>query len=61
MAGSILIEQESGTDTRPIHRHNGYYAGDFSTPRTARRTAAADSLSVPLALLRPGPVSGWHD
>ncbi|GEP35410.1 hypothetical protein NSZ01_31780 [Nocardioides szechwanensis] len=61
MAASIFIEQESGNHTRRRHPHNGYYAGDFSAPRTARRTAAADSLSVPLALLHPGPVSGWHD
>lgn len=62
MAASIFIEQESGTFTRPIHRHNGYYAGDFSTPRTTRRTAAdAGSLSVPPALLRPGFLGGWHD
>ena len=50
MAASIIIEQESGTDTGRIHPHNGYYAGDFSTPRAARRTAAG-SLSVPYALL----------
>ncbi|WP_143099871.1 hypothetical protein [Nocardioides psychrotolerans] len=61
MAASIITEQESGTYTRRIHSHNGYYAGDFSTPRAARRPAAADSLSVPPALLHPGPVSGWHD
>ena len=60
MAASIFIEQESVTCTRPIHRHNGYYAGDFSTPRTTRRTAA-DSLSVPPALLHPGSLGGWHD
>jgi hypothetical protein len=30
MAASIFIEQESGTWTGRIHRHNGYYAGDFS-------------------------------
>jgi len=40
MAASIIIEEESGTDTHRVHPHNGYYAGDFSTPRTARRTAA---------------------
>jgi hypothetical protein len=34
MSASIVIEQESGTFTQPIHGHNGYYAGDFSTPRT---------------------------
>ena len=30
MAASIIIEQESGTYTPRIRRHNGYYAGDFS-------------------------------
>jgi hypothetical protein len=55
MAASISIEQESGTYTRPFHRHKGYYAGDFSTPGPARR-AAADSFSVSPALLHPGLV-----
>ena len=58
MAASIFMEQESGTFTRPIHRHNGYYAGDFSTPRASKRPATG-SLTVPPALLHPGPVSGW--
>ena len=43
MAASIFIEQESGTFTRRVHRHNGYYAGDFWTPRATPRTAAAES------------------
>lgn len=60
MAASINIEEESGTNTRRMHPHNGYYAGDFSTPRAARRTAA-DSLSIPPTLIHPGRVSGWHD
>ncbi|GCD89322.1 hypothetical protein [Nocardioides sp. LS1] len=30
MAAYIPVEQESGTFTRSAHRHNGYYAGDFS-------------------------------
>jgi hypothetical protein len=37
MAISRVIEEESGTTTGRIHAHNGYYAGDFSSPR---RTAA---------------------
>jgi hypothetical protein len=61
MAASIFSEQESGTLTRRRHPHNGYYAGDFSAPRSARRPAAADSPRVPLALLHPGTVSAWHD
>lgn len=49
MAASIIIEQESGTDTHRMHPHNGYYAGDFSTPtpRTARRTAAGLPSAAP--------------
>ena len=59
MAASLCIEQESGTyNSRIRHSHNGYYAGDFSAPRAARRTAVADSLSISPALLHPGPVSG---
>lgn len=26
-----VIEEESGTFDRPVHPHNGYYAGDFWT------------------------------
>jgi hypothetical protein len=33
MATSRLIEFETGTTTGWIHPHNGYDAGDFSTPR----------------------------
>jgi hypothetical protein len=59
MAASIIIEQESGTDTHRMHPHNGYYAGDSSTPRTARRTAAGFSTGPP-ALYHPGSDNGWH-
>jgi hypothetical protein len=30
MATSVTIEEESGTDSGPLHPHNGYYAGDFA-------------------------------
>jgi hypothetical protein len=33
MAASMFLELESGTATGRVHPHNGYYAGDFSTPR----------------------------
>lgn len=33
MAASIYVELESGTSAGRVHPHNGYYAGDFSTPR----------------------------
>ena len=32
MAAYIPIEQESGTSRGRVHPHNGYYAGDFSSP-----------------------------
>lgn len=67
MAASIFIEQESGTFTKPIHRHNGYYAGDFSTPRATRTPPAHSLLSVvlespsapPWADDESTPDSGW--
>lgn len=31
MAATIDIEIESGVYAGPIRRHQGYYAGDFST------------------------------
>ena len=59
MAASIIIEQESGTSTRRLHPHNGYSAGDFSAPWTARR-AAAGFLTVPPPMLQPRAVTGQH-
>jgi hypothetical protein len=50
MSASIIIEQESGTFTRSIHRHNGYYAGHFSTHRVTL-PSAPDPLPAAGALL----------
>ena len=34
MASTRIVEFERGTYTgRPVHPHNGYYAGDFHTTR----------------------------
>jgi hypothetical protein len=43
------IEEESGTYSGPVRRHNGYYAGDFSrTPmRTASEVSALAKLRLP--------------
>lgn len=57
MSASIIIEQESGTFTRSIHRHNGYYAGDFSTHR-ATMPSTPDPLPAPGALLPPDTARG---
>jgi hypothetical protein len=51
----LTIEEESGTYTGPVRRHNGYYAGDFS--RTPMRTAS--ELSA-LAKLRPPTFASTH-
>jgi hypothetical protein len=48
MAAMFTIEEDSGTYTGVLRRHNGYYAGDFS--RDAMCTAS--ELSE-LAKLRP--------
>jgi hypothetical protein len=48
MTGMFTIEEESGTYTGSSRRHNGYYAGDFSSiPMPSARELAA------LAKLRP--------
>ena len=42
-----IIEEESGTYTpRAVHSHNGYYAGDFSTPRYDTRTSTPFSNAL---------------
>lgn len=40
LAASILIAQESGTNTRRIHPHNGHHAGNLSAPWAGTRAAA---------------------
>ena len=44
----FTIEEDSGTYTGSSHRHNGYYAGDFSR----NPMCSASELSA-LARLRP--------
>lgn len=51
MAASIFIEQESGTWTGRINRHNGYYAGDFSAHATG--PAAPPARRRPLSSAEP--------
>ena len=60
MATSLIIEEEHGTYVGFVHRHNGYYAGDFSqlsatsgplgAPAVSRSRAPATPVrSVPAA------------
>ena len=51
MAASILIEEERGTFITAPHRHNGYYAGDFSV-------YPADRPVPPLCRPRRRPSAG---
>lgn len=44
MAATLIIETDSGTCRDWIHPHNGYYAGDFSSPVT-RTPVSADGDS----------------
>jgi len=55
MAASRIIEQESGTFTGRLHRHNGYYAGDFSD-----RSSEARSSAVPHHPIRPEAHDSWN-
>jgi hypothetical protein len=48
MTQMFTIEQDSGTYTGSLRRHNGYYAGDF----TRNPMSTASELSA-LAKLRP--------
>jgi hypothetical protein len=46
---SYIIEEETGTYTGPRHRHNGYYAGDFSQNpvATPEQLAAITRMRTP--------------
>ncbi len=61
MAASLIIESESGTCAGWVHRHNGYYAGDFSALRVTRPVPAG-RRSTPTAYtpVRPGAVDRDH-
>jgi hypothetical protein len=45
MAATTFLEMESGTTLGRVHPHNGYYAGDFSSPRAEQ--ALAWSAPIP--------------
>jgi hypothetical protein len=56
MTQMFTIEEDSGTHTGSLRRHNGYYAGDFTrTPmRTASELSALARLRPPSFPTRPG-------
>jgi hypothetical protein len=43
MASTRIIEEERGTYTGPLRRHNGYWAGDFTSTRTSGPTRPVPS------------------
>ena len=50
---SFVIEEEHGTDSRPIHHHNGYCAADFrDVPLQTQRQLAALTALRPVSLCR---------
>lgn len=53
MATSLIIEEEHGTYVGFVHRHNGYYAGDFSQVASTSGPLAGTGLST-----RPRAVPG---
>jgi hypothetical protein len=54
MAASLIIEEESGTYRgRPRHKHNGYYAGDFSGQPLRLLTYKNGQYTT--EIVRPGP------
>ena len=55
----FTIEEESGTYTGTLRRHNGYYAGDFS--RNPMRTASELSALAKLRLRTLPTPSGSVD
>jgi len=58
MTEMFTIEEESGTYTGSIHRHNGYYAGDF----TRHPVRSASELSMLAKLRSTFPItSGSRD
>jgi hypothetical protein len=49
----FVIEEEHGTDTRPIHHHNGYCAADFrGVPLQTQRQLAALTALRPVSFAR---------
>jgi hypothetical protein len=47
MAASIPVEQESGMSSGRVHSHNGYYAGEFTSPRHTPSTTWHAPLPAP--------------
>ena len=54
----FTIEEDSGTYTGSLRRHNGYYAGDFtrSPRRTASELSALARLRTPTFPIASGNV-----
>jgi hypothetical protein len=53
----FTIEEDSGTYTGSLRRHNGYYAGDF----TRNPMCTASELSALAKLRRPALPTGSGD
>ena len=51
MAATIFVETETGTCSGRVHPHNGYYAGDFSSPRRDLPGTTQRGSSAPTPLV----------
>jgi hypothetical protein len=47
MAASIPVEQESGMSVGRVHSHNGYFAGEFTSPRHLSPAAWHTPMAAP--------------
>ena len=54
MAAMFTIEQDSGTYTGSLRRHNGYYAGDFTHNPTRTLSEISELASLPTFPIQSG-------
>ena len=63
MAGWMTLEEEKGTSRYSAHPHNGYYAGDFTSPHDGLRAPASRDGEPPamhtLVLATGGHLRLW--
>jgi hypothetical protein len=51
VAATIFVEVETGTCSGQVHPHNGYYAGDFSAPRSPLTGSSQRGSNSPTPLV----------
>ena len=56
----FTIEQDSGTYTGSLRRHNGYYAGDFTHNPTRTDSEISELPASPPSRSTPGMAADLH-